>query len=225
MTQTRHALRAQRARRRSTRGAALRLAAAAGMLAFGAISISAAALADSATLGLGANGIGFEGRFAIGTVSLDGTVEQVIADGPAERPIPEAALLVPGGSISIEIPVFNNTERLAADTTVTVVAAGGDGAVADVPNITPYLRFTAVDPAGNELFSAATWDEATGSLGVLAPRGDLPLTDGDAFAPGAEGSAQTLVLTIDYLDEPGTEELNGGLSALSVRFDATSVRP
>lgn len=218
------ARRARRGRARSRTDAA-RLGLAAGALLLGVVSLSAAALSDTATMGLGTSGIGFDGRFDLAVVSADGSVEQTSATTGAERVIDEAQALVPGRSVSVEIPVFNNTSRLAADTVFRVVARGGDPATAGVPDITPHLRFSAQDAAGNAIFTSVTLDQATGALGILAARGADPLADGATFVAGAAGSDQTLKLTIEYLDEPGVEALNGGRSALSVSFDATSVRP
>lgn len=214
---------AQAQRRRSGR---LRLVASAGVLLAAGTLVSSAAYVDEATLTLGDTGIGFPYTFDIGAVLPDGTVVQADSDAGVDWVVAGAATLVPGGSVTTTVPVFNNTPTLAADTVVEVVLRNGDGSVAPgVPNITPFLRFTAQDQDGTVLFEDVTWDAASAPVGLLAPRGTDAVTAGDTYAAGATGSEGQITLTIDYLDEPGVEELNGGQSALALRFDATSVAP
>lgn len=204
----------------------LRAALAAGTaLLLGAVATSSAAYVDQANLNLGAR-IGSPDRFDIGLVLPDGTVAQADTDAGVDWVVAGAEDLVPGHAVTTEIPVFANTPVLGADTTVEVVLRGADGAVApDVPNITPALRFTAWTSDGAVLFSDVGWADARGSLGVLAARGGDPLAEGEAYAAGSPGSAETVTLTVAYPDAPGVEDLNGGRSALALRFDATSVRP
>lgn len=188
-------------------------------------SVTTAAYNDQANLNLGAEGIGFAHRFDIGVVLPDGTVQQ--ADDPegVDWAVEGASTLVPGRSVTTSIPVFNNTPTLDADTTFEVVLRNTDGSVAPAtPNITPHLRFTA-EIDGAVLFSNVPWSDAHGALGELAARGSSALTEGDAYIAGAVDSERSLDLTITYLDEPGVEALNGGQSALSVRFNAQSVKP
>ncbi|MDQ1129963.1 hypothetical protein [Microbacterium sp. SORGH_AS_0888] len=223
---TRAQRRERRRTRRRTATAALRVGLAFGAVAITGLALSSAAYTDRANLNLGGAGIGFDGRFDIGVVLPDGTVEQ--ADGPTgyDWIVAGAEELVPGHSVTTEIPVFNNTERLAADTTVSVVLRNGDGTVAPgVPNITSFLRFSAVDDAGTTLFTDATWDQAHASLGALEVRGAAALAQGDAYVAGQVDSARTVTLTIAYRDDPGVEDYNGGQAALAVRFDAASERP
>lgn len=199
------------------------LAVAGGAVVF-ASGVTSAAYNDQANLNMaGDAGLGYAGRFEIGVVLPNGTVEQ--ADGPSGYPwaVPGAAALVPGHDLVTQIPVFNNTAGLLATTTMTVIARNGDGAVSTtVPNITPFLRFTAVTGRGAVLFSDATLADAHASLGSLAARSVAPLAQGDAYTAGASGSSTTITLTIRYLDAPGVEALNGGQSAMAVRFDAVS---
>lgn len=210
-------------RRRSGRA---RLAASAGILLTAGTLVSSAAYVDEANLNLAGTGIGFPYAFDIGAVLPDGTVEQADTDAGFDWVVTGAEALVPGGSVTTTVPVFNNTPTLAADTVVEVVLRNGDGTVAaGVPNITPFLRFTAQDQDGTVLFTDVSWDAASGSLGLLAPRGADALSAGDLYAPGAAGSEGAVTLTIDYVDEPGVEDLNGGQAALALRFDATSVAP
>ncbi len=225
MTSSRREQSENRRARKRTRGATVRLVCASGALLLGATSISAAMLTDDSNLGLGATGIGFDGRFDLAVVTPDGSVEQVQEIGGEELVIDAARSLVPGRSVSVDIPVFNNTTQLAAETTFEIVAAGGDGAVTGVPNITPHLRFSATDASGTVLVDDVAWEDASGVLGILAARDSAPLVDGVPYVAGAVGSEQTLRLTIEYVDGPALEALNGGQSALSVRFHATSVTP
>lgn len=184
-----------------------------------------ATLTDQANLNVGADGVGSPDRFDIGVVVADGTVEQADGVDGFDWVVPGAQELVPGHTLTTEIPVFNNTPKLNAETSFRLVLRNGDGSVAPgTPNITPYLRFTAT-VSGVEVFSDVSWEDATGSLGQLLARGDAPLVQGDAYVPGAAGSEERLELTIAYLDEAGVEQLNGGQAALAVRFDAESVRP
>lgn len=200
----------------------------AGLAGFGLIllvpmGLTVAAYSDEAALGLGSAGIGSEDRFDIGLVS-QGSVLQ--ADPPTGAPwtVTGASELVPGRTITTEVPVFNNTPRLLADTTLTVVARDG-GVGGGVPDITPHLRFTATSADGGVLFEDAPLTDASGSIGALAARGSAALDAGASFVPGAAGSLETVTLSIEYLDEPGVEALNGGQAAISLRFDATSATP
>lgn len=189
--------------------------------------VTSAAYTDQANLNLaGDAGVGYAGRFDIGVVLPNGTVEQADSPDGYAWAVPGAATLVPGHELVTQIPVFNNTADLLARTTMTVIARNGDGAVsATVPNITPFLRFTAVTGSGTVLFSDATLADAHASLGDLAARAQTPLAQGDAYAAGASGSSATITLTIRYLDASGVEALNGGQSAVAVRFDAVSAKP
>lgn len=201
------------------------LVAACGGLLLAAVGISSAAYTDLANLNLGADGVGLAGRFDLAVVLPDGSVEQADVPDGYDWDVPDAASLVPGHEVTTVIPVFNNTELLRADTTFELVLRG-DGAVGDgIPNIAPLLRFTATDAAGQTLFSDVPWDQAAGSLGVLAARGSDSLAEGDAYEPGAPGSETSVTLTIAYPDAPGVEDYNGGQAAVSVRFHATSVAP
>lgn len=202
------------------------LALAAGALLLGTVALSGASHVDQANLNLASGGIGFPHRFDIGVVLPDGTVEQADTDAGVDWVVPRAHELVPGHSVTTAIPVFNNTPTLGADTTFEIVPRGADGAVGpQIPNITPVLRFTARTADGTVLFSDVGWQDARGALGVLTSRADDALVAGAAYVPGTAGSEETVTLTIEYPDVPGVEELNGGQSALAVRFHATSVAP
>lgn len=212
--------------RRRPRTGRRRLGAAAGVLLVAGTVVSSASYEDEATLGLAGAGIGFPHAFAIGVVAADGTAEPADAEEGVEWSVEGAESLVPGGSVSTVVQVFNNTPTLDADTVFAVVARGGDGAVAEgVPNITPHLRLSAQDQDGVVIFSDVPWEQARGPLGRLVARGSEPLAAGDVYAAGPAGAERQITLTIDYLDEPGVEALNGGQAALSLMIDATSVAP
>lgn len=192
--------------------------------------ITSAAMTDRADLNLGNgaadSGIGFPDVFDIGVVLPNDTVEDADGPGGFDWTVPEAATLVPGHSVTTTIPVFNNTPTLGADTTFEIVLRNGDGqTAAGVPNITEFLRFTAEDDSGDLLFADVSWSDARASLGVLDPRGTAALAPGDGFTAGDAGSADAVTLIIDYPDVAGVEAYNGGQSAFSVRFDATSTAP
>lgn len=203
-----------------------RLGAATGVLLVAGTVVSSASYTDEATLGLAGAGIGFPHTFAIGVVAADGTAEPADAEAGVEWLVEGAGTLVPGRSVSTVVQVFNNTPTLDADTVLEVVARGGDGAVAEaIPNITPHLRLSAQDQDGVVLFSDVPWEQARGSVGRLVARGSGSLAAGEPYTAGPAGSERQITLTIDYLDEPGVEALNGGQAALSLRIDATSVTP
>ncbi|SDQ49948.1 hypothetical protein [Leucobacter chromiiresistens] len=202
---------------------ALSLGAGAIALTVAGATVTAAALQDDARLNVTA--VGFDGVFDVGVVTPEGTVEQADGDAPYLYPFPAGATLLPGGSVTAEIPVFNNTNGLAAATDFQVQLLNEDGRVdAATPNITPFIRFSAVNPAGELIFENVTWDQAKGSLGVLSSRGAEPLSPGASFTEGADGSKGVLALTVSYLDADGVRELNGGQSAFAIRFDASSVK-
>lgn len=212
--------------RKARRGDAARAAIAAGALLLAGLGVSSAALTDQANLNLGTEGIGFAGVFDIAVVTPDGLVEQATEPTGYDWAVPDADQLVPGHEISTDVSVFNNTERLAADVTFALVLRNGDGTVSPgVPNIAPLLRFSAVNAAGDPLFTDVTWDQATASLGTLAARDLDPLADGDPYVAGAAGTATSFTLTIAYPDAPGVENYNGGQAALGIRFHSSSVTP
>lgn len=202
---------------------------AAGALTLGlgvtAAGVTMASYNDFASLNLGAAGIGYQGRFDIGVVLPSGRVEQADNASGYDWVVPEAETLVPGRSVTTTIPVFNNTESLGADTTFQVVLRNTDGSVSpSIPNITSHLRFTAaVD--GDVVFENVSWADARGQVGVLSARQQAPLAEGDNYVAAQPESARDLTLTITYVDGPGTEALNGGQSALAVKFNAASVKP
>lgn len=224
--------RASHRARRSVRSLVLGVAAALGVVTLGTwglVQVTSAAYNDTADLNVGngtaASGIGSPDRFDLGIVRADNVVIQADAAGGADWVVPGAATLVPGHSVTTDIPVFNNTPKLRAATTFKVVLRNTDGTVAGRPNITPFLRFTAKKADGTVLFTGKTYDQATASLGTLGARGAAALVAGATYSAGAAGASDTVTLTITYLDVAGVEALNGGQSAVSVRFDATSVSP
>lgn len=201
------------------------------ILAAGAVAAvlavtTGASSVDQASMNLGGGtGIGFAHRFDIALVH-DGLVEQADSDGGVDWAIEGAESLVPGKSISTVIPVFNNTESLRSAVNFSLALRNGDGSVSEtVPNILPFLRFSAIDGEGEPLFSNVPWDKASASLGVLAARSTTALNQGDSYVAGAASSDGEVKLTISYLDLPGVEKLNGGQASIAVHFDATSVKP
>lgn len=208
------------------RAGKLRLALTAGALVAATVTATSAAAYDFANLNIVGEALIETPRFDIGVVRDSGTVEQADTEAGFDWAVAGAADLIPGKSVVTMIPVFNNTSVFKADTSFKIILRNGDGAVAaGVPNILPFLRFTAADEAGKVLFTNVTWDQAKGSLGVLEPRRGAVLNQGDAYTPGADGSAKKLKLTITYVDGPDVEKYNGGQTALAVRFDAVSVAP
>lgn len=196
-----------------------------GALVAAGIGMTSATYHDQANLNLGNAGIGFPGRFDIALVLPDGTVEQADRAGGYDWAIEDADQLVPGRSITTTLPVFNNTEALAARTTFRVVTRTNDGSVGPgVPNITERLRFEARSSSG-VLFTDVPIAKANADLGVLAPRGTGALTEGDEYSTGDEGAAERITLKITFPHAPGDDAFNGGQAALSVRFDAESAQP
>ena len=187
-------------------------------------AITAAAFTDFASLNLGngaGGGIGSTSTFDIAVVE-EGKVRQADTQDGLDWKIGGSDALVPGGSITTTIPVFNNSPKVKSALDLAVELQGDEGAVAGKPNITKFLRFTAtVD--GTALFENATWDEAKGAIAEIAPRGADPLAEGDDYVAGEQGSAIDVEFRIDYLDEPETVDFNGGQSAIGLKLTGTSV--
>lgn len=191
---------------------------------------TSAGYSDRANVNLGtgtdASGIGFPHTFGIAVAMPDGTFEQADDPDGCDWVVEGADTLVPGHEIVTTIPVFNNTPTLDADTRVEIVLRNGDGQVGpDIPNITELLRFTAAKADGTVLFADVLWQDAKASIGVLAARGANALAQGEPYSAGPAGNAEEVTLTIRYPDGSGVDAYNGGQSALSVRFAATSVKP
>lgn len=204
----------------------IRLVLTAGVLLAATMAGTSAAMTDFARLNIIGDSLIESPEFDIGVVRDNGTVEQADTAAGFDWAVAGAAALVPGKSVATTIPVFNNTSNLKADTTFKIVLRNGDGTVAaGIPNILPYLRFTATDEGGKAIFSNVPWDQAKGALGVLEPRWGAVLNQGDRYTRAADGAEKKLNLTITYLDAPGVENYNGGQAAIAVHFDATSVAP
>jgi hypothetical protein len=164
-------------------------------------------------------------RFAVGVLNPDGTVAEASTDAPLPLRFDNGSQLIPGGSASTELLVFNNSERLTNLVSLAVETIG-DGSV-DIdgtthPNITKFLRFTVSDEDGNTLLDRVAVDDATLALPTLAARERAELEPGDRFTAGADGSAMTLRIRIDYVDSPETINYVTGLSALALVLQATS---
>lgn len=204
----------------------LRLVLTAGVLTAATVAGTSASATDFARLNFVGDRLVESPRFDIGVVRDNGTVEQADKDAGFDWVVAGAADLVPGKSVATTIPVFNNTSNLKGDTSFQIVLRNGDGRVAaGVPDILPFLRFSAMDENSKVIFSDVTWDQAKGALGVLEPRWGAVLTQGEKYTPAAAGSEKKLNLTIKYVDGPGVENYNGGQTAIAVRFDALSAAP
>lgn len=195
------------------------------LLTLGGFGLTGASFTDIGNVNVGGAGgrIGSTDAFDLALVDQQGRVLQ--ADGPsgAQWAVPGADTLLPGHSVTTNVRVFNNSRRLPADLEVSIVPRNGDGRVsASVPNITPHLRFTATLSDGTVLFEDATLADAGAVLPTLAAGARASQQETSTYVTGATGSSSRITLTIDYLDEPGVELLNGGQAAIGIRFDATS---
>lgn len=185
-----------------------------------------AAFTDFANLNLGngteGSGIGNPDKFDIAVVLPTNVIEQADTAAGYDWEVAGADKLTPGGSVTTTIPVFNNTPSYGGKTDFAIELLNGDGSIGSAPNIVQFLRFTAkVD--GATVFTDVTWDQAQGTLGVLAARGGAALATGATYSVGDAGSAKTIELTIKYLDDPATVNFNGGLAALRLHLGAESV--
>ncbi len=164
-------------------------------------------------------------KFAVGVLNPDRTVAEASADAPLPLRFDNGSQLIPGGSASTELIVFNNSERLTSQVSLAIATIGDGSVVIDGtthPNITKFLRFTVSDEVGNTLLDRVALDAATLALPTLAARERAELEPGDRFTAGADGSAMTLRIRIDYVDDPETVDYVTGLSALALVLNATS---
>ncbi|UTX53809.1 hypothetical protein [Leucobacter aridicollis] len=222
---------AHMASRRPTPKGLVRVALAGGVLLGGGALLTWATYSDFANvnLGGGGEGIGSSSKFDIALVDADGTVQQADDDAGIDWPIPNAESFVPGRTISAAVPVFNNSKTYTGELSL-VVEAIGDGAVGSAPNITKFIRFSAVDSdSGDVIFGdpEAPQDgvplaQAAAAVGELAARGADALEQGDAYVAGAAGAERTIEVFLHYVDAAETADYNGGQTALRVRFAAQS---
>lgn len=164
-------------------------------------------------------------KFAVGVLNPDGTVAEASADAPLPLRFAGGSQLIPGDTATSELTVFNNSERLTNLVSLAIETIG-DGSVeidgTTHPNITKFLRFTVSDADGKTLLDNVTVEDAELALPDLAARERAELEPGDTFTDGADGSAMTLRIRIDYVDDPETVDYVTGLSALALVLSATS---
>lgn len=204
-------------------------------LLMGAV-FTAAALRDTAWLGFGSDGaIGGNTRFQVGIVTdptiVDGQVTEGVVsmlDDPdaIDWAVSGADGFVPGKTLKMQVPVFNDSQSFFADTRVAVESRGQQ-----TKDISDYLTISARDLAtGDALFTDQYLSQLAKTPGefALAPRGDAgEHRDGDAYVPGPDGAATIIEFEVHYAEtsadgEENTASLNGGKSLLRIVFDATS---
>ncbi|MBO2990684.1 hypothetical protein [Leucobacter tardus] len=215
---------------------AIAIAALAGLALFMNATLTAAALSDSAWLGLGSDGaLGGSNRFQVGLVTDPTIVDKNVTEGVVSMlddpdaidwAVSGAAGFVPGKTLKMQVPVFNDSEALFADMQVTLESRGKQ-----TKDISDYLTISARDlTSGTELFADQYLSQLAKSPGTfaLAPRGDAGAhQDGDAYVPGAKGSAKVIEFELHYAEKTATgaqdtASLNGGTSLLRIVFDAAS---
>ncbi|GIG36581.1 hypothetical protein Cpa01nite_19620 [Cellulomonas pakistanensis] len=172
--------------------------------------------------------------FQIGAVhAASGTAHALGPTGSTLRlAAPESARgrYTPGTTATAAVDVFNNSPGLAARLDLTVAAdPGTDEALAGAVRVSARavhddghvedLLGTPADPAA----SAVTLAEATAVLDrVLAPRGTTALGDGDAFTPGATGSAATVEVWLHLVPTPEIAGRPGGSPDLTLTISGSS---
>lgn len=188
-------------------------------------SVTSAAQTDQANVNLSSVAIP---KFGVGVVDRDGVVAAATEDSPLPLRFEHGSELIPGGTATATLTVFNNSERLANSTDLHI-APIGDGSVTidgqTRPNITQFLRFTIKDAAGTVLLRAAPIAQAGIVLPELAPRGDEELEPGDTFEGGADESTTTLTIEIQYVNYPETADYVTGRSAIGISLHSTSAAP
>ena len=224
-------------RRQSRRGIALATLAAGTLVVTAAlltVGPTVSAFTDRAALNAGTDGIGAE-PFDIVSVLPGGDVAQALPGHGVTVPIAGDDSLVPGGALTVNLGVANNSPSLAAAVTIAVKPsdAAGTGQVDGSPNITPFLRVTVVDTTTGQLLvggsasdpsQGAAVADASAVIGRLPARGSAALADGAAWVAGNAGSRHDLTITLFYVDTPETSAYNGGQTALEVEFDGTSAQ-
>lgn len=208
-----------------------RLGLAAGVLLGGGALVTWANYTDFANvnLGGGGEGIGSSSKFDIALVDAEGNVQQADSDDGLDWEIANAASFVPGRTITAAVPVFNNSRTYDGELSLTVEPIG-DGAVGSAPNITQFIRFSAVDTTTGEVIfgdpdnpdNGVPVAQAQALIGTFAARGTDSLAQGEAYVAGADGAERTVEVMLHYRDSAETVDYNGGQTALRVRFDAQS---
>lgn len=215
--------------RRAERGRYLRLfgvlLVTALVVALAGVRLTTAAFTDTATLSLGASGVGSTHPFGLVLVDAAGTAHSSAPGDPLPLDLPGADALVPGRTVETTVKVANDHPSISSSLVATLAAT----AVPETPDITPFLRITILDEAGRVLLGGDTARPEDGAApgtpvaaGVLAARGAPPVGDGSTWTDGAAGSAHTFTVLVHLLDDPATSTLNGGQAHLTARLDATS---
>lgn len=197
------------------------------------VSTSFGAYSDPANLNLSGTGLGSAEKFDIGVVSPTATFVEATTAGAVLFPVPGGDGLVPGGLVTTDVVVANNSNYKAAlNVAVVGGGTGGTGAVGAAPNITSFLRFSVQDLSTNAyVFGGATSGlavplaTATGVVsGSLLARGATPLADGAPWVAGVVGSFRTLRVTIFYPNTAASNNsFNGGRSATVLSVTGSSV--
>lgn len=187
-------------------------------LAVGAL-ITAAAFTDFANLNIGNgtddSGVGGNNRFNIQVVGTDsagnpvpGTWQEANTEEGVNVNVPGADIIMPGETVSVDIPFRNESPRLAAEIQFALQDRPGKVSGAE---IAAALRYTvALD--GTALVSDAT-------------QASVKALDLGTYLTEEEG---TLTLSISLPDQ-GSQEANnalqGQVSFVQAHFDASSVKP
>lgn len=206
-------------------GVALIIAASLAIAAATAIAVTtSAARNDKANINL--NNISIP-TFAVGVIDPDRRVAEASVDVPLPLLVDNGAQLIPGGTATASLNIFNNSETLF-NTISARITTVGDGTVTidgtAHPNITKFLRFTVVDAAGAVLVDNVAIDDAVFTLPTLRPRGAPAVPVGEVLTSVPVGTYALLRIRIDYIDDPETRDYLTGLSALTLVLDSTSAR-
>ncbi|MFZ4895388.1 hypothetical protein ACL9RL_13135 [Plantibacter sp. Mn2098] len=191
------------------------------LVLFGGLGVTSAVMTQRANVNVA--GIG-TGRFEHGVVSSAGLAQAASADAPYALSVDGAETLLPGGAVTADVTVFNNSPTVASTLDV-FVEARGDGAVGSAPNITPHLRLSVFDEDGTVLLDGAGVGTGLDTRVQLAARGQESIRPGEAFRAGAEGSVRTLRVQIAFERTAESVRLGGGLAGLDLRLVGTSTVP
>ncbi|HEY0187622.1 MAG TPA: hypothetical protein VGC67_09060 [Cellulomonas sp.] len=177
--------------------------------------------------------VGSAARFDIALVQ-DGVLRQA-GDAGVSWTVDGAGSLVPGRTVSFEVPVVNNgpydaTVQLAVEDRYAETATSGAGSdpialyrwsVADAET-GAVLAGDPADPLTSTV-TAADLGDALGPFDLTA-RTLAAVGEGQAWPgdPASPGDHRVLRVTIAYPDTPESEPFNGGRSELALTFTAVS---